>query len=162
MKDKERGYILSVDPASNKCGVSLWKDGQFLASACLSSVRATDPFSVRMQSIVNQLEKFLILELPQGELITTIITEGVRSRLLQTCIGSLIIVKSIRADISPKTTFVEPQQWKSWAKRHGATTDPIKGIDALRETGWDMKKHPVGSHDEADSILMYQAWRDRP
>ncbi len=162
MKAKEAGYVLSVDPASNKCGVSLWRDGVYVASTCLSSRSSTDPFSVRMQTIVHQLENFLILELPPGATITTIITEGVRSRLLQTCVGSLIVVKSIQADLSPKTSFVEPQQWKSWAKKHGATTEPIKGMSALKEVGWDLKQFPVIGDDASDSVLIYLTWRDRP
>jgi hypothetical protein len=162
VKSKENGFILAVDPASNNCGVSLWKDGAFCASRLLQSHHYTDPFSVRMQTILNGLESFLIVEMPPEAKVHTIITEGVRSRMLQTCIGSLIVSKYIYADLSPKTSFVEPQQWKSWAKKHGANCDPIKGIPALRGVGWDMKKFPVTSDDEADSILLYLTWRDRP
>ncbi len=163
MKPKESGWILSVDPASNKCGVALWKDGSFIGSALLSSVSSRDPFSRRMQDIYAQLCGFLEGHLgATDEKVKTIVTEGVRSRLVSTCIGSLMVCPRIEANLSPKDSFVEPSTWKKWAKDHGATgpSADIKGIASLKQTPWFNWPIPQ-SDDEADAILIYQAWRDR-
>lgn len=161
MKPKESGWILSVDPASNKCGVALWKDGEFRGSALLESDSPRDPFSRRMQAIYIDLCEFITDHLPEGDEINTIVTEGVRSRLVSTCIGTILVHPAINANLSPKDSFVEPSTWKKWAKDHGATgpSAEIKGVKSLREAGQYMYKE-MGD-DEADAIMIYKAWRDR-
>lgn len=161
VKSKESGWVLSVDPASNKCGVSLWKNGIYIDSCLLSSISSSDPISRRMQDILLQFEIFLAGNMAAGDEINTIVTEGVRSRIVGVCIGSFLVCKTIQANLYSKGSFVEPQQWKKWAKMRGASGDVIKGVKALSEAGWDMKKFPVESDDVADSILIYLCWRDR-
>lgn len=156
----EANYVLSIDPASNSCGVSLWKSNTYLSSAVLKSNHSRDPFSIRVRCIVTGLDRFLGDQLAPGEEITTVVSEGVRSRLVHLAFGAILTSQYIRANVSPKTTFIEPQQWKKYARALGATGDfkDIKGVKALQEAGWDMKNHPIDSDDVADSILIYQTW----
>lgn len=154
-------YVLSIDPASNLCGVSLWKNGSYYTSTVLKSRNSRDPFSIRMQTICTDLATFLDLHI-KDEKIETVVSESVRSRLVSLCLGSIIVSPYIVANIKPNETFIVPSQWKAYCKRHGATgpTKDIKGVKALIEIGWDMKKHPVMSQDEADSILIYLTWKE--
>ena len=110
-KTKEKSYVLSVDPASNACGVSLWLDGTMADSALLSSNSPRDLFSVRLQTIALQLETFLSKNLKEDERVTTVVCEGVRSVLVQICIGALLCSKYIEAPIKTGS-FVHATSWK--------------------------------------------------
>lgn len=158
---KGSGYALSVDPASNLCGVSLWKDGTLIDTAVLASNNNRDLFSVRLQTIAFQLEQFLAKHLKEDEKVTTVVCEGVRSVLVQICIGALLGVRQIHAPISSSKSFVYATSWKKYAKDRGATgpLKDIKGVKALYEMGWTGQE--VTSDDVADSILLYLTWRDR-
>jgi hypothetical protein len=161
-KNKTDGYVLSVDPASNLCGVSLWRDGVYIAGSVFASESRTDPYSKRLQDICRQLGAFLS-EHVGSETIRTVVAEGVRSRLVQIALGAILTDAHISAHLSPKGSFIESMQWKRWAKQRGATgpTNDIKGVKALTEAGWPMTKFPVTSDDVADSILIYLTWKDR-
>lgn len=163
MRPKERGYILSVDQASNVAGVSLWYDGDLVATTELVSVSAKDPFARRVQGQLAQLTAFLDLHLPSGVQIDTAVFEGVRMRVVIAVIGAFLCCPRIDSKLNEKHDFVESSIWKTWAKMRGATGPHklIKGVKALTEAGWDVVKHPVTSDDIADSILIYCAWRDR-
>lgn len=160
--DRMKGWCISVDPASNLCGVSLWHNGVYIASAVLTSNSNRDPFSVRVQTIVRQLNQFLGPILGEAK-VETVVCEGVRSRIVQLCLGSLLTSKYIVAHIGAKSSFVESSQWKNWCKKHGAEGDfkTIKGVKALKQVGWDFEKHPIDSDDIADSILIYLTWLSR-
>lgn len=156
---KEQPYVLSVDPASNACGVSLWKDGTFIDSALLSSRSPRDLFSIRLQTIALQLETFLSKNLKDDEKVTVVVCEGVRSVLVQICIGALLCSKYIEAPIKTGS-FIHSTSWKKYAKDRGATgpLKDIKGMKALKEIGWAGRDV---SDDEADAILIYYTWRNR-
>jgi len=153
----EENYVLAIDPASNKCGVSLWKDGAFVAGIDLESNSARDPFSIRLQTISFQLDLFLRGQLGENEKIRTVVCEGVRSVLVQICVGALLVCPQIEAKITT-ASFVHSTSWKKWAKDRGATgpLKDIKGVQALRESTKDY--HHVTSDDVADSILIYLTW----
>ncbi len=159
---KEMGYVLSIDPGSNACGVSLWHDGIYLAGDVLKSANTRDPYSKRVQDIVAELHQFLFKHIP-GETIDTVVCEGVRARIVQVALGAILTHGNIRATLSPKDSFVESTSWKSWAKKHGATgpLKDIKGMKALRETIGFVGQYNTDSDDVADSILIYFTWRDR-
>jgi hypothetical protein len=162
MANKTDGWVLSVDPASNNCGVSLWRDGRYIAGRVLTSENRTDPYSKRLQDICRQLGTFLSIHVG-NDTINTVIAEGVRSRIVQVAFGAILTDHHICAALSPKGSFVESMQWKRWARQRGATglTPDIKGVKALTEAGWPMDKHPIDSEDVADSILIYLTWKDR-
>jgi hypothetical protein len=161
VKEKERGYIISVDPASNKCGISLWKDGVLVDTILLESNSPRDLFSIRLQTITLQLEMFLRGAIPEGKKVSTVVCEGVRSVLVQICIGALLTPPQIEAKITSGESFVHATSWKKWAQNRGATgpLKDIKGVKALADIGI----YPaITSDDVADSILVYLCWRDRP
>lgn len=157
---KEHGYVVSVDPASNKCGIALWKDGSLVDWVVLESRSPRDPFSVRLQSISLQFEMFLRGHLGEHEKIHTVICEGVRSVLVQICVGALLVSPYVEAAMSSTKHFVHSTSWKKWAQNRGATgpLKDIKGVRALRETGKDFG---VTADDAADAVLIYLTWRDR-
>ncbi len=158
--NKELGYVLSIDPGSNALGLALWHDGNFIASTVCQSTNARQSYSRRIQTILPQIQGFLT-KYVGNETITCCVSEGVRSRLVQVALGAVLSDSHIDATLSPTGSFVESSSWKSWAKKHGATgpLKDIKGIKALKETGWNAVEGM--SDDEADAILIYQTWRDR-
>lgn len=163
MKFKEKGYVLSVDPASNLCGVSLWKDGDLVAWTVLKSKSNKDPFSERLKAIKNDLDVFLSAHLIDDERVETVICEGVRSSLVQISLGALFGSPWVVSVFNSKS-FVHSTSWKYWAKLRGAKAvklGDIKGISALKDIGWDFVKYPVDSDDVADSLLIYMTWRDK-
>lgn len=164
MKAKEAGYVLSIDQASNAAGVSLWLNGQLIATTVLRSKKPTDPFSRRVQFQLEQLTQFLGEHLPAHVNIEKVIFEGVKARLVLIVIGSFLCCPRISAKMHEKASFVYSSSWKQWARNHGATgpVADIKGVKSLAETGFDMETHHIVSEDISDSILMYLSWRDRP
>jgi hypothetical protein len=163
VKDKERGYVLSVDQASNVAGVSLWYDGTLQATTTLVSKRAGDPFSRRIQYQLEQLNTFIDVHVPADIILDKVIFEGVRSRLVMIVAGAFLTCPRIDAKITESYNFVESSSWKNWARARGAKGDfkSIKGVPALQQCGWDFDKYPITSEDVADSILMYLCWKDR-
>lgn len=163
MRDKERGYVLSVDQASNVAGVSLWYDGELKATTTLVSKRAGDPFSRRIQYQLEQLNTFIDAHVPADIILDKVIFEGVRSRLVMIVAGAFLTCPRIDAKISESYNFVESSSWKNWARARGAKGDfkTIKGVKALRECGWDFDKYPIESEDISDSVLMYLTWASR-
>lgn len=157
-----RGWILSVDPASNTCGVSLWRDGLFIAGEDLKSGSPKDPLSRRLRDVRDGLERFLDKHAP-GVIIDNVVCEGVRSRIVELCIGGLITARNVEARLHPKNSFVESPSWKRWAQLRGAKgpLKDIKGLKALVEIQWPFEKYPIHSDDVADSVMIFLAWRDR-
>jgi hypothetical protein len=164
VKPKEQGYVLSIDQASNAAGVSLWLDGALIATTVLTSKSAGDPFSRRIQGQLDQLNEFIDTHVPVDIIITKVIFEGVRSRLVMIVAGAFLTCPRIDAKISEKHNFIESSSWKNYARARGATGTfkDIKGVKALRECGWDFEKYPITSDDVSDSILMYKTWATRP
>lgn len=163
MKNKERGFILSIDQASNVAGVSLWYDGELRATTELLSASPKDPFARRVQGQLHQLTVFLDLHVPADIMIDTVIFEGVRARAVICVVGAFMCCPRIDSKLVDRVNFVESSSWKTWAKERGATGPHklIKGVKALREAGWDFTKYPIESCDIADSILMYLTWRSK-
>lgn len=164
-KLKEQGYVLVVDQASNAAGVSLWYNGSLKAHTVLRSSSEKDPISQRLQDQLPQLDAFLTAHLPDSARITKIVFEGVRARLVLVTVGAFLTCPRIHAKLSPKASFVESSSWKKWARKHGAMEEKIKdikGVKALRETGFPVDDYGITSDDVADSILMYLTWREVP
>jgi hypothetical protein len=161
---KEQGWILVIDQASNAAGVSLWFNGELRGVTTLLSKSPKDPMSRRLQHQVTQLDSFLNAHLPVDALITKILFEGVRSRLVLVTVGAFLTCGRIHAKMSPTASFVESSTWKAWARRHGAQGEiaTIKGIKALREVGFPIERYSITTDDESDSCLMYMAWKERP
>ena len=157
--EKQQGYVLSVDPATISCGVSLWRDGQFVASRKLCGGSLKLPLSVRMRRLFDDYEQFLVdMDVDVGE-IHTIVTENVRSKFLLVTIGLFFVPFAVKAPLK-NSHFIVPGTWKKWAQGMGALgpAKDIKGLKALREIGWDFDANPVGTEDEADSVFIYKAW----
>lgn len=165
MSFKENGWILAIDQASNVAGVSLWYFGKLQATTKLLSNKASDPLPKRLQTQVPQLTAFLQQHLPAEQEVSTVIFEGVRARLVALVVGAFLTCPLlVKCRISPKTSFVESQSWKIWAKRRGATgpVKDVKGVKALRDVGFPVDLYEVDSDDVADSILIYLTWKDKP
>lgn len=160
---KEHGWVLSIDQASNCAGVSLWANGLLTATTTLNSDSPKDSFGKRLARQCEQLEDWLTTRVGKAE-IKVVLFEGVRSRLVLCTVGAFASVQQLRnCKIHPRHSFVESTSWKNWARKRGATGGfkEIKGVKALRETGWDFDKFPVDSCDIADSLMIYMCWRDR-
>lgn len=161
-KPKELGWVLAIDQASNQAGVSLWRNGRLIAVTVLASESASHKFSRRIQHQLPQLTAFLDAHLGPSELITKVVFEGVRARLVLITVGSFLCCPRIDAIMHQYANFVESTSWKVWARNHGAQAEKlkdIKGIKALGETGFPLLD--ITSDDVADSILIYLTWRDR-
>lgn len=164
MKLKESGYVLSIDQASNAAGVTLWLDGELQAWVLLTSNSKKDPFALRVQTQVAQLEAWLSVQLPyEDQVIKQILFEGVRARLVLCTVGAFCTPKKIQAPVTTAHSFIESTTWKVWARNRGATgpVKDIKGVKALREIGFPLDRYPITSEDIADSCLLYLCWRDR-
>ena len=163
-KEKELGWVLSIDQASNQAGVSLWKSGQLVAVTVLKSRSKNDKMSRRLQDQVPQLTAFLDQHLPENETIKTLLFEGVRARLVLITVGAFLTCPRLNASLSARGNFVESRQWKSWARMHGAHSQPfseIKGVTALREIRELSEYHWIDQEDIADSVLIYKCWAGR-
>lgn len=165
LSNKEQGYILCVDQATNTAGITLWLNGEVIAGTALEATSKNDPFSVKMRSHLVQLTDFLNANLPSEISLNRILFEGVRSRLCMVVVGAYCACPRITAKLHPTATFIETPQWKSWARKHGALEPEfgkIKGVKALTETGFfNTTNFRTDSDDIADSILIYLTWRDR-
>jgi hypothetical protein len=162
MKAKELGYVLAIDQASNCAGASLWHDGTILDTTTLNA-KKTHAIGRRLVTQIVQLDAWLDSK-SLAEPIRTLIFEGVRARLVLITVGAFTSSKYLQdCKLNAKHSFVESLSWKNWARKRGAAgpIKDIKGVKALQDIGWDMLKFPVESDDEADSILIYLAWRDR-
>lgn len=162
-KYDQEAFALSVDPASNMCGVSLWQGKTYIASCLLRSRSDKSPISQRLREIVSQLGDFLQVHLPEARSVDNVVFEGVRSRMVHLASGAILTSPRLNVKVSPKGSFVEAMSWKYWAKRKGATgpAKDVKGLVALAETGWPVEILPEPSDDIADSILIYLCWLDK-
>lgn len=165
IKPKENGWILSIDQASNAAGVSLWYCGGFIEATTLYSNKSSDPIGRRLVAQIEQLDKWLEPRIDLDE-IKVVLFEGVKSRLVLTTVGAFCCSRFLQnCRLHPRHSFVESSSWKSWAKKKGAfkadPDDEIKGIKSLVQTGWDIVKYPLETDDEADSVMIYQTWRDK-
>lgn len=160
---KLSGYILAVDQATNLAGVSLWLDGALVATSVISSRDPSDSFAKRVQYQIPQLTAFLQTHLKPGHLVNTVIFEGVRARLIMAVVGAFLTCPLIDSKMSEKGSFVESSSWKSWARDRGATGPhkDIKGVKALRETGFNVDKYGIVSDDVCDSIMIFLCWKER-
>ena len=152
--------ILSIDQASNKAGCSLWsKAGQLHATAALTYGNPADPYSRRLQGLAKQLESWLLTQ----PTVTQIIFETTKPKLVLASVGAFLTAPSLNVKLHETASFVSPSTWKKWAQLHGATGafKLIKGVKALRETGFDVDGYGIDSEDVADSVLIYLAWRER-
>lgn len=164
MTPKEQGLVLSIDQASNAAGVSLWQNGELLATMVLKAAKATDPMSARLRQQVEQLTVFLSKHVGDGGMITKILFEGVRARLVMTTVGAFLTCPLINAKVHPTASFVESFAWKKYARDRGATEasfKDIKGVKALRDIGFDVDGFGIESDDEADSVLIYLTWASK-
>lgn len=160
-KPKEQDYVLSIDQASNAAGVSLWRNGQRLATATLRSAKSSDPFGKRLATQMRALEAWL--DQLRIEKIQHVVFEGVRSRLVLVTVGAFCAARQLQScRLHPKHSFVESTSWKRWAQKRGARgpLKDIKGVQALIDIGYPVEG--INTDDEADSILQYLTWRDRP
>ncbi len=151
---------MSIDPASNLAGVSLWLNGRLTGTTVLKSNSSSDSYSRRLQTQVPQLTAFLASYLSEGECISKVIFEGVRARLVLVSVGAFLTCPYIDAKISPTSSFIESSTWKYYARANGARGDfaDIKGVAALKEIGIPVEELGITSDDIADSILIYLAW----
>lgn len=164
LENKEQGFVLAIDQATNCAGVSLWMNGVIVDSAKLLYPKSTDPFTVRAQELLKQFNTFMDQALPPDTKVKRVIFEGVRSRLVTVMAGVFCACPKLEAKLHDFRTFVETPSWKSWAKQHGATQkfSEIKGVRALTEVGFfNTTNYRTDSDDIADSILIYLTWRDR-
>lgn len=159
---KGEGYVLSVDQASNAAGVSLWLNQHLVAHTVLKSKSSKDSFSRRVQAQAKDLCCFLDAHLPQGEVIKTVLFEGVRSRVVLTVIGSILVNERIDSVLNA-STMISPSSWKKWAQTMGATgpLKDIKGVPALRQVKFDVDGHGITSEDVSDSILIFLCWLNK-
>lgn len=154
MREKEKGYILSIDQASIAAGVSLWHNGELIAWTVLSGGNKKVPMSKRLHLQRNQLEEFL-KEHCKG-VVSTVLFEEVKSKFVQMICGAYLTVGQICCRVG-KDHFIHTRSWKSYAHRQGAEgpVKDIKGVAALEGIGWDFTEFPIDSDDVADSILFY-------
>ena len=157
---KEKGWILSIDQASIKAGVSLWKDGELIAFTDLNGGGKKVPMSKRLHKQRVELDTFL--EQHCKGTVSTVLFEDVKGKFVQMICGAYLTAGKICCKIG-KDHLVHTRTWKSWAQRQGALgpVRDIKGVRALREIGWDFSRWAVESDDVADSLMIYMAWRCR-
>ncbi len=152
------GDVLSLDPGTAVSGVSLWRDGNLIATAALTSPDGyNSTVSGRLKGMVSQLEQFLV---SHDANVHIVICENPPHTLLKAVIGAMLIATRVDSMFSDSHT-VAVMSWKAWARARGAggPFKDIKGVKALKATGF---KVPQGiGDDEADSILVYLAYRDR-
>lgn len=154
-------YTLSVDPASRLCGVSLYRNKEYIASISLESNLKT--WSKRTADMRAQLQKFVSEHLPKGETITRAVMELVPKICepsIQMAGGAILSDPLYNFDISRKY-LVSPSTWKAYAKRKGSKEKDPKGVSALRAIGFPVDKFKIISDDVADSILIFLAWAEK-
>lgn len=159
---KGEGYVLSVDQASNSGGVSLWHNRELVGHTVLKSKHSKDSFSRRVQAQAKDLRDFLDVYLPQGETITTVLFESVKSRIIMAVIGSVLVNERIDSTLTP-ATMIPSMSWKKWAQSMGAVgpLKDIKGVPALRQVKFDVDGYGITSEDVADSALIYLTWLNK-
>lgn len=148
-----------MDQASNQPGFSLWFDDNLMATVALTVPDPKWTYARRVQYLATELSIWLCKQLGPRARISTVLFEGVRSRQVLVTVGAFLTCTQIDAHLF-KHSFIESSQWKSYAKRRGATAPfiKIKGRKALEEIGWT--KEMPATDDEADSILMYLTWME--
>ena len=163
MWEKERGYILSIDPASLKCGASLRHNGQLIGWAKIDGGKKSTPMSEKMRRQAAQIDLFLNEHIPEGEFVHTVVFELTDNMVLNVSMGPWFSAAQVRVPIIKKTHYIRPSVWKKWAQAQGAEPPSarIKGLKALREIGWDFNTYPIDCDDVADSVLIYMAWAAR-
>lgn len=152
--------ILSIDQASNRAGCSLWNPtGTLIATAALTYIDPSHPYSRRLQGLARQLEEWLVTQ-PK---VSQIVFEATKPKLVLVSVGAFLTAPSLDVKLHESASFVSPSTWKKWAQERGATGKftLIKGCKALAETGFDLAKWNITSDDVADSILIARAWFDR-
>lgn len=156
------GWTLSLDQASNTAGASLWFDGNLYATSVLLG-GGSPVFSRRLVAMQENLTRFLDSALPPGVQLSKVIFEGVHARLVLVTVGAFLCSPRIDAKLHAQHSFIASSTWKKWAQEHGATGifKDIKGVKALKETGFDTDKVSGIQDDVADSIMIYYAWRKR-
>lgn len=162
MNKIEQGYVLSIDQASKCAGVSLWYNGALQATTTL--VAHTDTkYSRRVQQQAEQLNKFLDTQLPATINIEKIVFESVRMKLVIITVGAFLTCPRIDAKMHETASFIPSMSWKKWALDRGATGPfkEIKGVRALKEAGYPVDEVNPLNDDIADSIMMYQVWKNR-
>ena len=156
--DVQVGDVLSLDPGTAVSGVALWRDGSLVATSALKSPNGyTATVSERLKEIVGQLDTFLTAH---DAWVQIVICENPPHTLLKAVIGAVLVSPRVNSMFSDGHT-VAVMTWKSWARAHGAggPFKDIKGVKALKATGFPVP--PGIGDDEADSILVYLAYRDR-
>ena len=157
---KEEGFVLSIDQASNCAGVSLWHNGQLVAWTDLQASRKKDPMPIRLREQLIQLRMFL--ETHNVDTVSAVLFEKVRAEFVSMICGAYLTMNAIKCHIG-KDHLIHTNRWKGWARSQGAGKtvhrSEIKGVQALKEIGWDFNAYPIESDDVADSVLMYLAWR---
>jgi hypothetical protein len=163
MLPKERGWVLSIDQASNAAGVVLWYDGRLIAQTCLLANKSSDAISVRLRTIVAGLTLFLDQHLGPEDSVKQVVFEGVKSMMVVLSIGAFLTCPRICAKLSPKQSFVYSSSWKKWAAKRGALgpVSEIKGVRALRDIGFPVDEYRILSDDVADAVLIYLTWREK-
>lgn len=162
MRTKEQGYVLAIDQASNAAGVTLWYNGELLAHTLLESGSESDPISARLRKMRQDLSDF-VRPYIGGSSIRKVVFEGVRSRIVALTVGAFISIDEIDTNLHQKWNFVESPSWKRWAQEHGAKgkLSEIKGLKALRETGFPVDEHGIVHDDVADAVLIFKTWASR-
>ncbi len=159
---KTDGYVMSIDQASKSAGASLWYNDKLVATA-LFTAPGDDKYSRRVQSLAEQCTVFLDSHLPKKVNIEKIIFESVRMKLVIITVGCFLTCPRIDARLHEKASFIPSMSWKKWAADRGATGPfkEIKGVRALKESGFPLDGIEPLNDDVADSIMMYQTWRLR-
>ncbi len=159
---KTDGFVLSTDQASYSAGVSLWKDDALVATTILLAPKDMK-YSRRVQLQVEQLTTFLNTYLPRHINIEKVVFEQVRMRLVVITVGAFLTCPRIDARMHETASFIPSMSWKKWAADRGAVGPfkDIKGVKALTEAGFDITGIEPMNDDVADSIMMYQVWRNR-
>ncbi len=157
--------VLSMDQSSNLSGVTLWENGVLRGWVLLKSLDPKHSYGRRLVAQVTQLTDWLSTQLQDHEKIDTVLFEQVKATLVITVVGAFCTSPYLQhCRLHPTQTFVAPTSWKSWAKRKGAFSQAfkdIKGVTALRETGFDVDTHGITSEDVADSCLIFKSWEER-
>jgi hypothetical protein len=158
MWPKEAGYVLSIDPATNLAGVSLWHNGVLVAWRVLDTANKKASVSWRLRQLVTLLDGFLNDHCDDS--LSQVIAENTpRAPYVTMALGAILTHPRITCKFK-NSHWIGSTTWKKYAKSLGAQGHlrTIKGVQALKETGWDFEKYPVDSDDVADSILIYRAW----
>lgn len=151
--------VLSLDPGSNSCGVTLWVNNSFVATKTLRASNSNDTVSNRLRDISKQLEDFLLL---YEVTVDILISELSPDALMGAIIGTILATPGVNSMFGVKHTIAVPV-WKSFCRNNGASHPDgfhfIKGLDALRSIGF--RPLPHDSDDAADSTIIFLAYREK-